>query len=49
MHQQVIVVRQGTNLEHLMSAYLVEDGTAGGPAYLEFLQDLHKTILSKRK
>lgn len=48
VHQQVIVVRQGSPLEQHMAPYLVEDGSAGGPAYLDFLLQLHKAILSSK-
>lgn len=48
-YQQVHVVRQGDPQEQRMTAQLVEDSSVAGPAYLEFLLQLHKAILSKGK
>lgn len=48
VYQEVHVIRQGDALEQRMAAYLVEDGSASGPAYLAFLLQLHKAILASK-
>jgi len=48
LHQQVFVVKQGTPLEARMGAYMVEDATAGGPSYGDYLLQLHKSVLSAK-
>ncbi len=49
LHQQVFVVKQGSPLESRMAAYMVEDATAGGPSYGNWLTQLHKDVLAKGK
>ena len=45
-HGQAFVVRQGSALEARVGPYLVEDGGPGGPAYQDWLLQLHKNVLS---
>lgn len=41
-------MKQGTPLEARMGAYMVEDATAGGPSYGDYLLQLHKSVLSAK-
>lgn len=48
LHQQVLVVRQGSGLDAAVHPYFVEDRTPATLSYGDYILALHKAVMSNK-